>query len=191
MKLPEIGASYKLTYSVNGDGKLQVEADYSPEADDIPLIPKFGMRMRIPSDLNTVNWYGRGPEENYPDRKTGYLIGLNELKLANFEVDYVAPQDNSNRGEVRWFSFSNNEKAGIKVTGLQPLCFRAWTYTEDDLEKANHPFELPERNFINLNIDLNIHGVGGNDAWGARTLEKYTIPGNQSYSYGFILERIE
>jgi beta-galactosidase len=191
MKLPDIGASYKLTYSVNGDGKLQVEADYTPEAEDIPLMPKFGMRMRILSNLNTVNWYGRGPEENYPDRKTGYLIGLNELTLENFEVDYVAPQDNSNRGDVRWFTFTNHDKAGIKVRGLQPLNFRAWNYTEDDLEKANHPFELPERDFINLNIDLNIHGVGGNDAWGARTLDKYTSSGNQSYSYGFILEYIK
>jgi len=188
MKLPDIGASYKLTYSVNGSGKVQVEAAYIPESYNIPLIPKFGMRMRLPSDLNTIDWYGRGPYENYPDRKTGYLIGLNEMKLENFVTDYIAPQDNSNRCDVRWFSFSNRNQKSIKVTGLQPLCFRAWPYTEDDLEKAKHPYELPQRNFINLNIDLNIHGVGGNDSWGARTLEKYTIDGNKPYRYGFIME---
>jgi beta-galactosidase len=74
------------------------------------------------------------------------------------------------------------------VTGLQDLCFRAWPYTESDLEKAQHPFELPVRNLVNLNIDLNIHGVGGNDAWGARTLDAYTIDGNKPYRYGFILD---
>ena len=187
IKLPDIGASYKLTYSVNGSGKVQVEASYSPTSDNIPLMPKFGMRMKLPSDLNTINWYGRGPSENYPDRKTGYLIGLNELKLENFITDYVAPQDNSNRCDVRWFTFSDQKHESIKITGLQPLCFRAWPYTEDDLEKVIHSFEFPQRDFINLNIDLNIHGVGGNDSWGARTLDKYTIDGNKPYSYGFIM----
>ena len=191
MKLPDIGASYKLIYTVNGAGKLQVEAAYTPESDNIQLMPKFGMRMRLPLELNTIDWYGRGPFENYPDRKTGYQIGLNELKLENFISDYVAPQDNANRSDVRWFALSNQNKGGIKVTGLQPLCFRAWPYTEDDLEKANHPYELHQRDFINLNIDLNIHGVGGNDAWGARTLDKYTLPGNVPYQYGFVLEYVE
>jgi len=167
---------------------LQVEAAYSPESDTIPLIPKFGMQMRLLSDLNTIDWYGRGSYENYPDRKTGYPIGLNELKLENFITNYVAPQDNSNRCDVRWFIFSNSNEESVKVTGLQPLCFRAWPYTEEDLEMARHPYELPNRDFINLNIDLNIHGVGGNDSWGARTLEKYTIDGNKPYNYGFILE---
>ena len=187
-KLTDIGAGCELVYTINGNGKLQVEAAYTPEAEGIPLMPKFGMRMRLPSDLNTIDWYGRGPFENYPDRKTGYLIGLYQLKLENFISDYVVPQDNANRSDVRWFTLSNKKKESIKVTGLQALCFRAWPYIEEDLEKARHPYELPQRDFINLNIDLNIHGVGGNDSWGARTLDKYTIDGNQSYKYGFILE---
>ena len=62
---------------------------------------------------------------------------------------------------------------------------------EGDIEKAGHPFELPDRDFINVNIDLNIHGVGCNDGWGAQTLEKYTIDANKPYSYGFILSCTE
>ncbi len=190
MKLGEIGAAYQLSYSVNGAGKLQVEATYTPESDTIPLMPKFGMRMRLPSEMSTIGWYGRGPYENYPDRKTGYLLGLYELKLANFITNYIAPQDNANRCDVRWFKFSGQQTGSVKVTGLQPLCFRAWPYTEAELEKAMHPYELPTRDFININIDQNIHGVGGNDSWGARTLDKYTIPGNKPYYYGFTLEYI-
>jgi beta-galactosidase len=83
-------------------------------------------------------------------------------------------------------SFSDG-KLNLRVEGLQPLCFRAWPWLESDIEKAGHPFELPENDFINVNIDLNIHGVGCNDGWGAQTLEKYTINANQPYSYGFIL----
>lgn len=188
MKLPTIGAAYQLDYQLNGEGKIQVNAVYQPSCDTIPLIPKFGMRMQIPDKFATVDWYGRGPWENYPDRKSGSLIGNYESKLENFITEYPAPQDNGNRCDVRWFSFSEQNGSSIKFTCLQPLCFHAWPYTEDDLEKAKHPFDLPKRDFINLNIDLNIHGVGGNDTWGAKTMEKYTVPGNKPYQYGFVME---
>ncbi|MFI5136946.1 MAG: glycoside hydrolase family 2 TIM barrel-domain containing protein [Sphingobacteriales bacterium] len=190
MNLPTIGANYTLNYQLNGEGKLQVEATYTPLCDTIPLIPKFGMRVRIPENYSTIDWYGRGPYENYPDRKTGSLIGEYHSALKNFVVSYPAPQDNANRCDVRWFSLSTQNNSTIKITGLQPLNFRAWPYTEDDLENTRHDYQLPQRDFINLNIDLNIHGVGGDDTWGAKTMEKYTNPGNKPYRYGFILEYV-
>jgi beta-galactosidase len=190
MNLPSIGANYTLNYQLNGDGKLQVEATYTPMSDAIPLIPKFGMRVRIPDNYSTIDWYGRGPYENYPDRKTGSLIGLYHSELENFVVSYPAPQDNSNRCDVRWLSFGTQKDNTIKITGLQPLNFRAWPYTEDDLENTSHNYQLPKRDFINLNIDLNIHGVGGDDTWGSKTMEKYTNSGNKPYSFGFIMEYI-
>lgn len=191
MNLPAIGANYTLDYQVNGAGKLQVEASYTPLGDTVPLIPKFGMRVRIPDNYNTIDWYGRGPYENYPDRKTASLIGAYHSGLENFTVPYPAPQDNANRCEVRWFSFSTQNNDTIKISGLQPLNFRAWPYTEDDLENTGHNYQLPKRDFINLNIDLNIHGVGGDDTWGAKTMEKYTNPGNKPYHFGFIMEYVE
>ncbi len=188
MNLPTIGASYTLSYQLNGEGKLQVEATYKPLGDNIPLIPKFGMRVRIPESYSSIDWYGRGPYENYPDRKTASLIGLYNSSLTNFITAYPAPQDNANRCDVRWVSLSTQNNNSIKITGLQPLNFRAWPYTEDDLENTLHDYKLPKRDFINLNIDLNIHGVGGDDTWGAKTMEKYTNPGNKPYYFGFIME---
>ncbi len=190
MKLPDVVAAYELKYTTNGDGALQVEAKYTPESEEIPLMPKFGMHMYVPSDFNEINWYGRGPYENYPDRKTGSFIGLYKLQLDNFISDYIAPQDNANRCDTRWFILSAQNGGHIKIKGLQPLCFRVWPYTEEDLEKAGHPHELPKRDFVNLNIDLNIHGVGGNDSWGSRTIDKYTLSGTKTYAYGFIMEYI-
>jgi beta-galactosidase len=190
MYLPTIGANYILQYQLNGKGQLQVEASYTPLCDTIPFLPKFGMRMRVPDTYSMIKWYGRGPFENYPDRKTASLIGLYESKLENFMMRYSVPQDNANRCDVRWFSLNSNSQTneGIKITGLQPLNFRVWPYMEDDLENSRHDYELPILNFINLNIDLNIHGVGGDDTWGAKTMDKYTNPGNMPYRYGFILE---
>jgi len=188
MNLPTVGADYTLNYQLNGEGKLQVEATYTPLSDTIPLIPKFGMRIRVPESYSSLDWYGRGPSENYPDRKTASLIGLYNSSLTNFITAYPAPQDNANRCDIRWFSLSNQNNNNITITGLQPLNFRAWPYTEDDLENARHDYQLPKRDFINLNIDLNIHGVGGDDTWGAKTMEKYTNAGNKPYHFGFIME---
>ena len=186
MTLP-VGAAYRLRYTASGDGKLQVEATYSPIADSIPLMPKSGMRMVVPRGMDRVEWYGRGPHENYPDRKTGALVGRYSMPLDEFVVPYAVPQDNANRCDVRWFSLSGADGTAVKVTGLAPLCFRAWPYTETDIETCRHPHEIPDRDFITVNIDANIHGVGGNDGWGARTMDAYTIDGNLPYEFGFIL----
>lgn len=182
-----IGADYSLTYKINGEGKVQVEASYTPISQNLPLMPKFGMRMRIPAEYSQISWYGRGPQENYPDRKTGYLIGSYSLSLDEFVTDYASPQDNANRSDVRWFSLSNGSRK-LNIRGLQELNFRAWPYSEEDLEGSRHPFEIPDRDYINLNIDYKIHGVGGNDGWGARTMDAYTIDANQPYSFGFIMD---
>lgn len=182
-----IGAKYTLTYTINSDGTIQVYADYVPTKEGLPLMPKFGMKMLVNSTMDNITWYGRGIYENYPDRKSSEFIGKYSLPLNEFVVNYPAPQENGNRSDVRWISFTDG-KLTLRVEGMQPLCVRAWPWMEEQIEKAGHTYELPtESDFINVNIDLNIHGVGCNDGWGAQTLEKYTINANQPYSYGFIL----
>lgn len=186
MILP-VGADYQLCYTVDAEGRLQVTSSYFPQGERLQLIPKLGFRMRLGADYSDVQWYGRGPWENYPDRKTGYFVGNYSMPLKDFAVDYAVPQDNANRSDVRWFALSNGNNI-LKVTALQEMNFRAWPYSEEDLEAAKHPQDLPERDYVNVNIDYKIHGVGGNDGWGARTMDAYTIDGNQPYQYGFILE---
>ena len=180
-----VGADYELCYSINSVGDIKVEADYRPTQADIPLIPKFGMRMRLTSDFDKVEYYGRGPWENYPDRKLGYDIGHYTMPLADFQVDYVRPQDNGNRCDVRWLTLSS-DGCSMRIDGGQALCIRAWDYGEENLN-VKHPYELKRGDFVNLNIDLNIHGVGGADTWGKRTLPEYTIDGNQSHHYSFVI----
>lgn len=180
-----VGADCTLAYRFNHNGDIKVDLDYSPVADSIPLIPKFGMRMRVPSDFDSVEWYGRGPWENYPDRKRSAFIGRYSLPLSEMMTEYIHPQDNGNRSDVRWYEISSG-KDTIRIEGLQPLCIRAWNYGEEDVT-VKHPHELKRGNFVNLNIDLNIHGVGGIDTWGARALPEYTIDGNQPHSYSFIM----
>ena len=181
MSLP-VGADLILTYDLKADGRIMVDMDYRPTATNIPLMPKFGMRMRLPADYTQIKYYGRGPWENYPDRKRSAFLGIYEMSLSEYETEYIHPQDNGNRCDIRWFEIGN-----LRIDGNQPLCIRAWDYGEEDLEGVLHPNEIRRGRFVNLNIDLNIHGVGGADTWGKRTLPEYTIDGNQPHHYSFIL----
>ena len=182
-----IGADYTLVYTVTNSGTIKVSADYKPTKTGLPLMPKFGMRMRLNAEYDNVTWYGRGPWENYPDRKLSAMVNEYSLPLSEFCVDYIRPQDNGNRCDVRWLELSGSN-GKIRIDGCQPLCIRAWDYGEEDLT-VGHPYELKRGDFINLNIDLNLHGVGGVDTWGGRTLPKYTIDANQPMSYSFILNQ--
>ena len=174
-------------YTVIDERTILVDVDYQPTATNRPVMPKFGMRMRIPADFTTIEYYGRGPWENYPDRKRSAFIGRYKMPLSEYETEYVHPQDNSCRTDIRWFNISSSKKT-LAIKGLQPLCIRAWDYGEEDLESAKHPHEIQRGRFVNLNIDLNVHGVGGIDTWGQRTLPQYTIDGNKSYHYSFLID---
>ena len=188
----------KVTYTVINDRSIRVNVDYQPTATDRPVMPKFGMRMRLPKDFTQIKYYGRGPWENYPDRKGSAFLGIYEMPLSEYETEYIHPQDNGNRCDIRWFEISSTENSGqpsasaksgptLRIDGNAPLCIRAWDYGEEDLVGVRHPNEIHRGRFVNLNIDLNIHGVGGADTWGKRTLPQYTIDGNQPYHYSFLL----
>ena len=179
-------ADVTVHYTVVDDRRIWVDMDYHPTGTDKPVMPKFGMRMRLPADFQHIDYYGRGPWENYPDRKRSAFVNRYQMPLSEYETEYIHPQDNGCRTDVRWFTITNGEKT-LRVDGCQPLCIRAWDYGEEDLEGAGHPHEIQRGRFVNLNIDLNVHGVGGIDTWGQRTLPQYTIDGNQPYHYGFIL----
>ena len=190
MSLP-VGADLTLTYDLKADGRIMVAMDYLPTATDIVTMPKFGMRMRLPADYTQICYYGRGPWENYPDRKRSAFLGEYKMPLSAYETEYIRPQDNGNRCDIRWFEIGPQTSAvspRLRIDGLQPLCIRAWDYGEEDLDAApRHPQDIQRGRFVNLNIDLQIHGVGGIDTWGRRTLPQYTIDGNQPYHYTFIL----
>jgi len=196
-------ALYTMIYRINGDGEIQVVGDYRPDPERIQhkYMPKFGMRVALDSSLSEIDWYGRGPFENYPDRKTAANIGQYHKTLEEFQVPYISATDSTNRSDVRHLSFSNGQ-VRLSVEGLQPFNFRAWPYDETDLYspmnreerystvnmvRRKHYYELPIRDFINVNLDLAIHGVGGDNSWGAKTMEKYHVRADQPLSFSFIL----
>jgi beta-galactosidase len=192
MTLPVGGSAYTVTYTIASDASVKVHAAYEPGQGTLPPLPRFGMDSAVPSGLRQIEWYGRGPQETYWDRKTGGEIAVHALPLERFTHDYIQPQDNANRSDVRWFTVRDERGKGLQVTGEQPLNFSVWPYTSDDLDRAQHPYELPRREFNTVHIDWQLQGVGGDTSWSqaGRPHPQYRLPGNQAYAYTFTLRPV-
>ena len=189
-----VGAMLTLCYEFI-ESEVKVSLNYDPAQVEVESFPRLGMRMRVPAQYyDSVSWMGRGPWENYPDRKNGALFGKYTLPVNEYMVDYVYPQDNSNRSDCYSFTLTHDYynkriKAygpmSMQVLSSEPFNLRIWNYSEDDLEKARHGYELPQRDYLNINIDKEIIGVGGNDAWGAKTESQYIPSAKEPYSLNF------
>jgi beta-galactosidase len=157
----------------------------------MPLLPRFGMQFDVAKSLAQVQWYGRGPHETYWDRQTGGEIGVYESSADEMFHRYLRPQDAGNRCDVRWMQLTDKAGQGLKITGKQPLSMSVWPYEMSNVESAAHPFELQRSEHNTVCVDWRVHGVGGDNSWGARTHAEYTLPGNQPYRFGFMIEPVK
>jgi beta-galactosidase len=180
-------ATVSVFYTVHGDGLLKVSyaLDVKP---GLPNLPKVGMQMGIMQADSNITYYGRGPYENYIDRRTGSEAGIYNQPMGQFMEPYVVPQENGNRTDVRWMLLSNKKGNGLLVTADSLLSMSAWPYTEENILHAKHTNKLKDPGFITLNIDLVQMGVGGNDSWSevAEPLEEYRVKAKK-YNYTFYL----
>ena len=204
-KLTNIDSSNKMTYLINSKGvmKIKNEFTYGGSLKDAQM-PRFGMNFSIPKQYNNVVWYGRGPHENYIDRKSSAFVGLYENSVEDLDFEYSRPQENGYRTDVRWLKVLNKNNVGFEIKGDPLVSFSAHYNTIEDFDdglspnkpgenagsrkrivkKQRKPIDVVKRNFISLNVDLKQMGVGGDNSWGARVLDKYIInPGNLSYTY--------
>jgi beta-galactosidase len=177
--------SVNVIYTVNGNGVVKV--DYNLQANKaLPDLPKVGMQMGIIRKDTSITYYGRGPMENYIDRRTGFEAGIYSQNISDFMEPYVVPQENGNRTDVRWMLLSDKKTDGLLVIADSLLSMSAWPYTEQNIHAAKHTNKLQDAGFVTLNIDLKQMGLGGNDSWSdvAAPLEQYRIPaGNYAYSF--------
>jgi beta-galactosidase len=152
----------------------------------MPELPRFGMRMKIPGQYSTVKWFGRGPQENYQDRNTAAFVGAYESKVADQYFPYIRPQETGYKTETRWMALQNESGKGVMIVSDSLFSFSALEYTVEDLdqgEKKNyrHTNDLVPNDFTELNIDYRQTGVGGDDSWGARAHEQYTLKYGKYY----------
>jgi beta-galactosidase len=191
-------AGFVSSYTVYGTGDVVVKNQFNKLSERIPEIPRMGMQMQLPEEYSNLKWYGRGPHENYLDRKTSAEVGVYESAVADQYTPYIRPSENGYKTDTRWLLLTNDEETGLLVIGDPVICFSALNYIHDDFESpgklsqyrkdaksANtHTVDLKPRDLVNLNVDYGQMGVGGDDSWGAMIHEKYRLL-DRKYEYSF------
>jgi beta-galactosidase len=191
-------AGYATTFTVYGSADVVIKNQFSKLSDLIPEIPRMGMQMQLPAEFTNLKWLGRGPHENYADRKTSADVGLYESTVADQYTPYIRPQENGYKTDTRWLTVTNDNGSGILVTGDPLICFSALNNIHDDFESpgklsqyrkdaktANtHTIDVKPRDLVNLNVDLGQMGVGGDNSWGALIHPKYRLL-DKKYEYSF------
>lgn len=186
--LSTVGAQISTTYTFHANRRIKVHAELTL-SDKSPLLPRFGMQLGLAADFDEAEYYGRGPFENYWDRKTGAALGIYQSALIDLSYDYVRPQENGNREDCRWLELSSSTAGQtLGVRGQPTFSFSAWPYSLATLDQAMHTTDLTSAGFTTLNIDLRQRGVGGDDSWSPRAapLPKYQLTEDR-YVFDFVL----
>jgi len=186
LQLPVSNSTAQISYALLTNGTLRVELELEPGA-KTPELPRFGMQFAIPRELAHVRWFGRGPQENYWDRKSGAAVGLFASTVSEWITPYVRPQENANRCDVRWIGFTAPDGTGLQIKSVRsPFGVSAWPYSTADLATASHDHQLPQRDFITVNVDGNQMGVGGDNSWGLPVHNEYRL--QRSYDLDLVFE---
>ena len=213
--LPGVDTQFHSVYRISGTGIIEVENTLKPttyKAD----IPRIGMRMQLPRQYDNLTYFGRGPWENYIDRKASAFIDLYTSKISEQYVPYIRPQENGYKTDVRWLALSNSSQNGLLVVSKnikQGLGFSALHMPQEDFDmatdldygdaakkdvefridgvpefnKSKHTIDIKEQDLVQLHIDFFQRGVAGDNSWGGKPQEKYMLQGNAAHSYSFYL----
>ena len=162
-------------YTICDRGDVTVEVHGLTQGDWPDTLPRVGLQMALPGDLDQVTWYGRGPGESYPDSKQANRMGVYAGQVEDLYTPYVFPQENGNRMDVRWVSLTDLRGMGLLTIGTPTLNFSARRFTTDDLENARHTCDLIPRDEITLNLDYRQRGLG-TASCGPGPLPQYELP---------------
>jgi beta-galactosidase len=192
--LPAVEGQILVSYTINALGEITVNNQLENIKSNLPHLPRFGNNLILKDEYHTVNWFGRGPHENYQDRKTSALVGEYKASVSDLYFAYIRPQENGYKTDVRWVTFTNGNGKGIKIEGPKLLSFGAHHQYNDDFDDGEkkmqrHSTDIKKRDLVNINIDYGQTGVGGDNSWSPQGLahKQYRLhAGNLQYSYTII-----
>lgn len=213
--LPE-GCGLTVTYRVYPTGAVHVGYAFKGNPQSKSELPRVGMRMRLPADMATLQYFGRGPEENYQDRNYGTNVGLYRSNAALENFDYVRPQETGHHTDTRWLALTRLRGQGLLVEADSLLEFNALRNAVEDFDgqesdkpyqwnnyrsdedhseaagrnikpKQTHIDDITPREFVELCLDYRMMGLGGDDSWWSQPYAQYRLPANRDYTWGFTL----
>lgn len=195
-ELPALSANLKMTYEINHQGEIRISeamtVDKSKEK--MPHLFRYGMQMVMPGSFDRIDYYGRGPVENYIDRNYSQHLGRYEQLVKDQYYPYVRPQESGNKTDIRWWKLTDIDGRGLLIRSDVPFSASALNYLPEDLDDGlakdqRHSGELKSRNTTTLSFDLKQMGLGCRDSWGAWPWEQYRMPYND-YTFNVVIAPI-
>ena len=192
--MPEVQGQMDITYVVFANtGAVKVTEDFkATEGAKVSDMFRFGMLMQMPYTMEKSNYYGRGPIENYSDRKDCMRIGVYSDDADNQYFPYIRPQESGTKSDIRWWKQTDATGMGLQVKSCTPFYASAIHFDTEELDDGDdkeqrHSFDLKKSKFTNLFLDSAHMGVGGENSWGAWPLEKYRVHyGNKTFTFTLI-----
>ncbi len=194
--MPSVSAKLTLTYRIDKQGAIEVTQSMTTDKNaQVSNMFRFGMRTELNKQLANIQYYGRGPIENYVDRNNCTNIGKYVQTVDEQFYSYIRPQETGTKTDIRWWNQTNKGGNGIQLVGKAPFSASALHYTmeslDDGLEKDQRHSELvPQTDYVNFCIDKVQMGLGCVNSWGALPLEKYMVP-YQDYDFTFVIKPIQ
>ncbi len=193
-ELPKLFATLTIDYTINGAGEIAVSQKLTtdPTKEKMPHLFRFGMELTMPQAFRAIDFYGRGPVENYIDRQGAARIGRYAQSVDDQYWGYVRPQESGNKSDLRWWRLTDPDGTGITIKSDAPFEASALPYAMDDLDDGlekgqRHSGSLVKRDFVTLNIASRQMGLGCEDSWGAWPLREYLLPYGD-YEFNFVLK---
>ena len=192
--MPEVQGQMDITYVVFANtGAVKVTEDFkATEGAKVSDMFRFGMLLQMPYTMEKSNYYGRGPIENYSDRKDCMRIGVYTDDADNQYFPYIRPQESGTKSDIRWWKQTDATGLGLQVKSCTPFYASAIHFDTEELDDGDdkeqrHSFDLKKSKFTNLFLDSAHMGVGGENSWGAQPLEKYRVHyGNKTFTFTLI-----
>ncbi len=194
--MPDVKAQLTLTYHISGDGRIKVVEQLKTDKDaKQPDMARFGMVMQLPYEMERSAYYGRGPIENYGDRKLSQRIGIYDQTADEQFYPYIRPQENGLKSDVRWWNQTTAQGKGMRIEAVEPFSVSALHYAIEDLDEPKpakgqrHSTQVPKSKYTNLCIDGAHTGVGGANSWSnwGLALPKYRVPyQDRTFTFQFV-----
>ena len=192
--MPEVKGELEILYLVMpNSGVVKVTETFNAtQGEKVSDLYRFGMLMQLPYEMDKSQYYGRGPIENYSDRKECMNIGIYSDNADNQYFPYIRPQESGTKADIRWWKQTDAQGFGFMVKDCKPFYASAIHFDTDELDDGNdkeqrHSFNLQKSKYTNLFLDGEHMGVGGENSWGAWPLERYRIHyGDKSFSFAII-----